>query len=78
MPEGCPKFLIEHEKNGFVAKDEEDFLQTIDNLVKESERLAKRRCAARRAAVCRSWKRVFESVYEKYEYAMSVSKNVRV
>jgi phosphatidylinositol alpha 1,6-mannosyltransferase len=78
MPEGGPKFLIEHEKNGFVAKDEEDFLQTIVNLVKEPERLIKMRCAARRAAVCRSWKRVFESVYEKYEYAMSVSKNVRV
>ncbi len=78
MPEGGPKFLIENGVNGFVASNESDFVETIVELAKQPERVARMKPEARTAACERSWERVFEGVYDKYYLSTIVEKNVRV
>ncbi len=78
MPEGGPKFLIEHNVNGFVAASRDGFLENIVELAGHPQRLAPMREPAREAACERSWERVFESVYDKYHLSTIVSKDVRV
>jgi phosphatidylinositol alpha 1,6-mannosyltransferase len=78
MPEGGPKFLIEHGKNGFVARDEQDFCEIVKNAVVAPESLTEMKTAAREAALTRSWEKVFEGVFEKYRFAATLKKNVRV
>ena len=78
MPQGGPKFLIEDGVNGFIASDEKDFLETIVSLAKQPQQLNEMRNNARTAACERSWERVFEDVYDKYQLSTLVSKQIRV
>jgi phosphatidylinositol alpha 1,6-mannosyltransferase len=77
-PHGGPKFLIEHGVNGFVAQDETEFVKTVVDLAQNRPRLSEMRKLARAAACERSWERVFETLYENYRFASTVSKKVRV
>lgn len=77
MPEGGPKFLIENEKNGFIAKDNRDFCEIVKGVVAEPERLDAMKIAARNKALTYSWDKIFEDVFEKYQFAKTVKKNVR-
>jgi len=78
MPTGGPKFLIEHDVNGFVASGRADFLEKIVGIARRPQRLAALREPARAAACERSWEKVFESVYDKYHLSTIIEKNVRV
>lgn len=78
MPEGGPKFLIEHESDGFVARDDRDFCEIVASVVSQPQQLAAMKIAARKAALNRSWTQVFNRLYESYRFAATVGKNVRV
>jgi len=77
MQEGGPKFLIEHGKDGFIADNESDFIQTIVNLVKNPQQLKILGRAANLSAQKHSWDRVFEKTFEYYKMCMNFKKNVR-
>ena len=77
MPEGGPKYLIEHGTNGFVAKDESDFLNTVVRAAQNRETLSEMSVKARAAACQRSWQNVFEGLYEKYDLSTKVGKGIR-
>lgn len=77
MPEGGPKFLIEHGKSGFVASDDRDFCEIIERSCAEPQRLSAMKIAARNAALSYSWEMVFRKVYEKYQFAATVKKGIR-
>jgi phosphatidylinositol alpha 1,6-mannosyltransferase len=68
--DGGPKFILEHEKSGFVAKNDFEFIEYVDKLRKNPDLLARMRVAAReRAQSAPSWDSVFSSVYDVYEKA---------
>jgi phosphatidylinositol alpha 1,6-mannosyltransferase len=77
MPEGGPKFLINHEKNGFIAKTDEDFCEIVSKIVAQPERLNSMKKCARETALKYSWENIFNSIFEHYRYAQTVKKNVR-
>ncbi len=77
MPEGGPKFLIENNENGFVARDDENFCEIVRQAVEQPEQLNAMRKNARETALKYSWKNIFESIFEKYRFARTVKKNVR-
>lgn len=77
MTEGGPKFLIENGVNGFVAKDENDFIETVARLVKNPEQLRALGQSARQSAQANSWERIFEKMFEYYRICMDYKKNVR-
>lgn len=66
---GGPKFLIEPEKTGFIAKDLNDFVEYTIRLMDEPEKLAEMKRNARETAMSKSWDAVFESVYDGYRQA---------
>jgi len=78
MPDNGPKFLIEHDRSGYVAADEKDFVAAVTEFVKNRKMPTAMREAARKAACERSWQSVFEQVYHNYRLGMTFEKNVRV
>jgi phosphatidylinositol alpha 1,6-mannosyltransferase len=66
--DGGPKFIVEHEKSGFIAKNEMELIEYIDKLRRDPDLLAQMRLAARdRAEHAPSWDSVFSYVYDIYE-----------
>jgi glycosyltransferase involved in cell wall biosynthesis len=66
--DGGPKFIVEHEKSGFVAKNDSEFIEYVDKLRRDPQLLAQMRAAAREhAEQAPSWDSVFSSVYDAYE-----------
>ena len=63
--------------NGFVAKDEEDFVKIVLSLVKNPQRLSALGEAAHRSAREYCWKRVFEKLFEYYKMGAGFSKGIR-
>ncbi len=66
---GGPKFLVDEASTGFVAADEDEFIQRVSGLISSPQRLQEMRQAARRKALAASWERVFEDVYDAYRVA---------
>jgi glycosyltransferase involved in cell wall biosynthesis len=67
---GGPKFIVEHEKSGFVAQNDFEFIEYVDKLRRDSDLLSQMRSAARqRAEQNPSWESVFNSVYDVYQKA---------
>ena len=77
MSAGGPKFLIDEGTNGFVAKDEKDFVETVARLVRNPGQLKVLGLAARRRAEADSWERVFEKMFEYYKICMDYKKDIR-
>ncbi len=77
MPEGGPKFLVEHGQSGFVARDNLDFCEIVKNALLKPEHLSPIKTAARTTAESYSWTKVFSRVYESYRFAKTVKKNIR-
>lgn len=67
--QGGPKFLVEENKTGFIAKDLDDFVKFSIELLDNPEKLAKMKKNAREFALTRSWNSVFEKVYAAYAEA---------
>ena len=63
---GGPKFIVEHERNGFVCSSSEEFTANVLRLISSDSLQRDMAVAARRRAERASWDAVFSSVYEAY------------
>jgi glycosyltransferase involved in cell wall biosynthesis len=77
MAEGGPKFLIKHSENGWIAKNEKDFIETVVRLAKYPHQISALGAAARLSAQSHSWERVFEKMFEYYKIGAGFSKGIR-
>ena len=71
---GGPKFIVKHEETGFVAKDLEEFTGYTIELMDDAEVLRRMKVQSRKSALSRSWTSVFDSVYDAYREAISLTK----
>lgn len=67
---GGPKFIVRDGVTGFVADDGETFLEQVVALAKDEELRERMRVRARDYALCRYWNRIFDGVYDAYEYCL--------
>jgi phosphatidylinositol alpha 1,6-mannosyltransferase len=67
---GGPKYLITHGVTGLVSADTPAFLQNIVSLARDPEMLQRMRIRAREYALCRYWNRIFDQVYDAYEFCL--------
>lgn len=72
--QGGPKFIVRHNKTGFIAENFKDFVRFSLELMNNPERLAEMKRASREFAQSRSWDAVFESVYRGYEECYALRK----
>ena len=64
---GGPKFIVRHGVSGFVAANDEEFVERTAQLLRDAV-LRRRMAEAARVQACgESWDSVFEQVYEGYE-----------
>lgn len=77
LPDNGPRFLIREKVNGFVAKDDNDFIKIVADFTENHPNLDEMKKAAREIALEYSWDKVFERVYEIYEIAKVTPKKVR-
>jgi phosphatidylinositol alpha 1,6-mannosyltransferase len=63
---GGPKFIVEHERSGFICSSEEEFNANVLRLVASASLQRDMAVAARQRAQRASWDAVFDSVYEAY------------
>ena len=71
---GGPKFIVKHDETGFVAKDVDEFTGYTIQLMNDPEKLHQMKVKSREAALSRSWSSVFDSVYDAYREAISLSR----
>lgn len=71
-PDGGPRYIIKERETGFVAEDE-DFAQTILEILHSPQLYREMRSAARADALTTSWDSVFDRVYDGYAQALSPS-----
>ena len=64
---GGPKFLVKHGVNGFVARDDQHFVECVLKAMDPQTDIARMKTAAREQGEQASWDRVFEKVYSDYE-----------
>ncbi|MFN3330645.1 MAG: glycosyltransferase, partial [Pyrinomonadaceae bacterium] len=67
MDKGGPKFLIKHGENGFIARNEEEFVDFSLKLFEDRKELQKMKEKARENVIQKNWDSIFESVYEAYQ-----------
>jgi glycosyltransferase involved in cell wall biosynthesis len=72
---GGPKFIVKHGETGFVAKDLDEFTGYTIRLMEGPKELERMKELSREAALSRSWNSVFDSVYDAYREAISLSRN---
>lgn len=70
--QGGPKFLIENDVTGRVAKSDEEFGAAAVDLYRDPEKRMRMSQQARAIAQRYSWDAVFEEVYARYEAAFQV------
>jgi phosphatidylinositol alpha 1,6-mannosyltransferase len=68
--QGGPKFLVQHQLNGLIARDEGEFIAAAAAMMSQPQRHENMRLAARQAACGASWNRVFDKVYEAYRVCL--------
>ncbi len=69
-PHGGPKFIVRENETGFVESDAAGFAARIQLLMRDRERLARMKRAARAQALEATWEKVFEGVYRAYDYCL--------
>jgi phosphatidylinositol alpha 1,6-mannosyltransferase len=67
---GGPKYLVNHSVTGFVAADEQQFAAYVVELAKDPGKLETMSMRAREYALCRYWDRIFDQVYDAYQYCL--------
>lgn len=77
LPDNGPRFLVEQNVTGYIARDEADLVRYAADFVADHSNLGAMQTAARKRALNYSWERVFETVYEHYKLATTLSKKVR-
>ncbi len=65
-PDGGPRDIVRDGETGLIAQDG-DFAAAVASILRDPERHAKRRLAARQFALSASWDAVFEGVYSAYD-----------
>jgi len=65
-PDGGPRYIVRDGETGLIAQDR-NFAAAVASVLRDPERHAKMRLAARQYALRASWDKVFEGVYEAYE-----------
>ena len=63
---GGPKFIVDHERCGFVCSGEEEFNASVLRLIASPSLQSDMAVAARQRAQRASWDAVFDSVYDAY------------
>lgn len=64
---GGPKYIVENDRTGFIAKDLDEFAACAIELMDDREKLERMKSACRDLALTRSWESVFEGVYKAYD-----------
>jgi glycosyltransferase involved in cell wall biosynthesis len=72
---GGPKFLVQPGKNGYVAREFEQFVEALMDLRTHSHLHARMSQGARTTAMQHSWSAVFEQVYARYEEVLTKSRS---
>jgi phosphatidylinositol alpha 1,6-mannosyltransferase len=67
---GGPKYIVQDGVTGFVAADERTFFDRVVELAKNPGLLQSMRVRARDYALCKYWRRIFDQVYDAYEYCL--------
>jgi phosphatidylinositol alpha 1,6-mannosyltransferase len=75
--QGGPKFIVRHNRTGFIAENFDDFVKFSLELMENREKLAELKRNAREYAMSRSWDAVFESVYDAYREAIDLAEKGR-
>jgi phosphatidylinositol alpha 1,6-mannosyltransferase len=68
---GGPKFLVRHGVTGFIAADDDQFIDRVCGLMENPDLHARMKEAARTYAVSMSWDSVFENVFAAYTYCVN-------
>lgn len=63
---GGPKFIVDHQRSGFVCANEDEFTAAVLRLIASNSLQQDMAVAARHRAERASWDSVFESVYDAY------------
>ena len=71
-PDGGPRYIVRTGETGLIAEDA-GFAAAIASVLRNPERHAKMREAARSYALGASWDAVFEGVYEAYESVLATA-----
>jgi glycosyltransferase involved in cell wall biosynthesis len=71
---GGPKYLVTHGVTGFIGAGDRSFLDHVVTLARDPELRQRMRVRAREFALCRYWDRIFEQVYDSYEYCLRASR----
>jgi phosphatidylinositol alpha 1,6-mannosyltransferase len=75
---GGPKYMVTHGVSGLIAADEGSFLKHVVALARDRDLRQRMRVRAREFALCRYWDRIFEQVYDAYEYCLRASRSIAV
>jgi phosphatidylinositol alpha 1,6-mannosyltransferase len=76
MPGGGPKYIVMDGVTGFVAGTDAEFLQRVMELAGNEDLRERMGARAREHALCRHWNRIFEQVYDTYEYCLRSTRSV--
>ena len=74
--DGGPKYLVTHGVTGLVSDDAQAFQRNVVALARDTNALERMRVRAREFALCRYWHRVFEQVYDAYEYCLRAGRSL--
>ncbi len=74
---GGPKFIVKHGETGYIAKNTDEFIDFVADLITNTEKLNEMRTKARESALSNSWDSVFADVYRGYEETMRISNEER-
>ena len=73
---GGPKYLVTHGGTGLVSADTQAFIGNVLALARDRDAVQRMRVRAREFALCRYWHRIFEQVYDAYEYCLRAGRRV--
>lgn len=65
---GGPRFIVKPGETGFVTRNLNEFVDSVQMLAAQPARLQNMRAAARTRAMSASWDEVFQAVYAAYEH----------
>jgi len=68
---GGPKYIVQEGVTGFIAKNDEDFVERVAALCTNREMCRQMSISARQASLNSSWDAVFDHVYNVYEDSLS-------
>jgi phosphatidylinositol alpha 1,6-mannosyltransferase len=68
--DGGPKYLVTHGVTGLVSANSREFIENVVVLARDRNIIDRMRVRAREFALCRYWHRIFEQVYDAYEYCL--------